>query len=342
MSARRLAFKAMGSPCELHLHTESQARFAEITAAALAEIARLERKYSRYREDSLTSQINARAGDPDGILLDDETASLLDYAGLAWTQSGGLFDITSGVLRRAWDFRSGRLPSRGQIEALRPLVGWDKLGWRRPHLVLPRPGMQLDFGGYVKEYAADRVAELCRELGLAHGLIDLGGDLACVGAHPDGSPWRVGIRHPRAPAGAIASLALAQGGVATSGDYERCLIVGGQRYAHLLNPKTGWPVRGLASVTVVASHCLVAGTASTIAMLKGRGGAAWLDRLGLPSLRVDGRGNLSGSLALAGVHSSGGCSTGSASGSGSQPCSRSRSATSFASDRVANRERVTS
>jgi thiamine biosynthesis lipoprotein len=159
--------------------------------------------------------------------------------------------------------------------------------------------MQLDFGGYVKEYAADRVAALCRELGLCHGLVDLGGDLAVVGPHPDGSAWRVGIRHPRAAAGAIASLALASGGIATSGDYERCLLVDGRRYSHLLNPKTGWPVRGLASVTVAANHCLIAGTASTVAMLKGRRGAAWLDRLGLPSLRVDARGNLSGSLAPA-------------------------------------------
>jgi thiamine biosynthesis lipoprotein len=301
VSARQVRFKAMGSPCQLHLHADSQARFEEIAQAAMAEIARLEQKYSRYREDSLASRINACAGDPEGIELDDETASLLDYAALAWTQSGGLFDITSGVLRRAWDFRSGRLPARREIEALRPLVGWQKLRWRRPQLVLPLPGMQLDFGGYVKEYAADRVAELCRELGLRHGLVDLGGDLAAVGPHPDGSPWRVGIRHPRAPAGAIASLALVRGGVATSGDYERCLVARGRRYAHVLNPKTGWPVRGLASVTVVASHCLIAGTASTVAMLKGtRGGAAWLDQLGVASLRVADDGKLSGSLALEG------------------------------------------
>jgi thiamine biosynthesis lipoprotein len=298
MKARSLRFKAMGSPCQLHLHAESQARFQEAAEAALAEVVRLERKYSRYLEDSLASRINGSAGDPNGSLLDDETASLLDYAALAFEQSGGLFDITSGVLRRAWDFRSGRLPAPEQIEALRPLVGWEKIRWQRPRLVLPLAGMQLDFGGYVKEYAADRVAALCRDLGLRHGLVDLGGDLAAIGPHPDGSPWRVGIRHPRATGGAIASVALSAGGIATSGDYERCLVVDGKRYAHLLNPKTGWPVAGLASVTVAASHCLIAGTASTIAMLKGsRGGPAWLDRLGLPNLRVDAGGALSGPLA---------------------------------------------
>jgi thiamine biosynthesis lipoprotein len=295
---RRIRFKAMGSPCELHLHAESRARFEADAAAARAEIERLEQKYSRYREDSLASRINASAGDPAGVEVDDETAALLDYAALAWEQSGGLFDATSGVLRRAWDFRSGRLPEPAEVEALRPLVGWEKLRWERPRLVLPRAGMQLDFGGFVKEYAADRVAALCRERGVRHGLVDLGGDLAVVGPHPDGSPWRVGIRDPRAPERAIASLLLPTGGVATSGDYERCMIVSGRRYGHVLDPRTGWPVEGLASVTVVASHCLVAGTASTVAMLKGpRAGPAWLDRLGLPSLRIDTDGACSGALA---------------------------------------------
>jgi thiamine biosynthesis lipoprotein len=301
MPARRVAFKAMGSRCELHLEGGSEARLDAVARAGIAEIARLEAKYSRYREDSLASRINASAGDPDGRELDAETASLLDYAELAWRQSDGLFDISSGVLRRAWKLREGRVPEAAEIDALRPLIGWEKIGWRRPRLVLPLAGMQLDFGGFVKEYAADRVAELCRERGLRHGLVDLGGDLAVVGPHPDGSPWRVGIRHPRAPEGAIACVALAAGGIATSGDYERCMLVDGKRYAHILNPKTGWPVEGLASVSVAASHCLIAGTASTIAMLKGgRQGPRWLDRLGLPSLRVTADGAVSGSLAAGG------------------------------------------
>jgi len=298
MQVQRVPFKAMGSPCELHLYSDSQARLDAVATAAIAEVARLERKYSRYQGDSLATRINARAGDPAGLEVDAETASLLDYAALAWQQSEGLFDISSGVLRRVWSLRSGRVPKPAEIEALRPLMGWDKVRWQRPHLILPRAGMELDFGGYVKEYAADRVAELCRAQGLRHGLVDLGGDLAVVGPHPDGSPWRVGIRDPRNRTGAIASIALLAGGIATSGDYERCMLVDGKRYAHILNPKTGWPVEGLASVSVAASHCLIAGTASTIAMLKGgRGGPSWLDRLGLLNLRVGADGKLSGSLA---------------------------------------------
>ena len=244
MLAKRVPFKAMGSPCELHLHAESQARLDSVAGAAIAEVARLEAKYSRYQGDSLASRINASAGDPAGLEIDSETASLLDYADLAWRQSGGLFDISSGVLRRVWNLRAGRVPEPAEIEALRPLIGWDKIRWRRPQLVLPVAGMELDFGGYVKEYAADRVAELCRAAGLRHGLVDLGGDLAVVGPHPDGSPWRVGIRHPRARESALASIALLAGGIATSGDYERCMLVDGKRYAHILEPEDRLARRG--------------------------------------------------------------------------------------------------
>ena len=170
----------------------------------------------------------------------------------------------------------------------------------RPRLVLPHAGMELDFGGFVKEYAADRVVALRRERGARHGMVDLGGDLAVIGPHPDGAPWVVGIRDPRAPQTAMASVSLRAGGIATSGDYERAMIVDGVRYTHVLDPRTGSPVTGLRSVSVVADECLIAGTASTVAMLKGApDGARWLDELGLPNLRMDDAGELSGTLASA-------------------------------------------
>lgn len=291
---RTLGFKAMGSPCALHLHPAPGVDVAAVGRACTVEALRLEQKYSRYRDDSVTSAINRSAGDSTGCEVDDETASLLDYAAIAHRESDGLFDITSGVLRRAWDFRSGRLPSSEALEAARSRVGWHRLEWRRPRLVLPT-GMELDFGGFVKEYAADRLAELARECGVHHGLVDLGGDLAAIGPHPDGSPWQVGVRDPRDPRRAIAAVPLARGGIASSGDYERSMVVAGRRYCHILDPRTGWPVEGLASVSVVASHCLIAGTASTVAMLKGGGeGPRWLDTLGLPNVRVHPGGTLSG------------------------------------------------
>lgn len=274
-------FRAMGSPCELRLysHRADEARIA--AAAARAAIDRLEQRYTRYRPDSLTSRINDAAGRAERIEVDEETAGLLDYAAQAHAQSGGRFDITSGVLRRAWDFRSGRLPAETQIQALLPLVGWPQVEWTRPWLRLPRAGMELDFGGFVKEYAADAAAQACTAHGIAHGLVELGGDIRVIGPHPDGAPWRVGVRHPRDPGKPLAMVDMLAGGLASSGDYERFMIVDGRRYAHILDPRSGWPVEGLAAVSVLAPSCLLAGTASTIAMLQGVEGKAWLQTLGL-------------------------------------------------------------
>jgi thiamine biosynthesis lipoprotein len=293
MALERFRFRAMGSPCELKLHGRSRAALAPLAERCVREIARLELKYSRFRDDSLTAAIDRSAGCEEGIVVDEETAALLDFADTAHRESGGRFDPTSGVLRRVWDFRSNRLPDPDALAQVRGLVGWSKLRWQRPRLVLPIPGMQLDFGGFVKEYAADRVASLCREAGLVSGLVDLGGDLAVVGPHPDGSPWQVGIRNPRRPSEAIARIALASGGIATSGDYERCMIVDGIRYPHLLDPRTGESFRGgPASVSVTAPLCLVAGAATTIAMLHAEDESrGFLADLGLPHLviRQDGR-----------------------------------------------------
>ena len=294
MQLHRLAFRAMGSPCEVRVYGGAEAEATLM--AARAEVARLEVKYSRYRDDSLTARINQSAGDDTGVEVDAETAHLLDYADSCFRQSDGLFDITSGILRRAWNFKSGKLPAQAELDALLPLVGWRQVRWRSPLVVLPKPGMQLDFGGYVKEYAVDRVAELCRARGAQHGLVDLGGDLAVIGPHPNGKPWRVGVRDPRDPEHALGSLPLGWGAIASSGDYERCMVVDGVRYGHILDPRTGWPVRGLASVTIAASHCLVAGTLTTIAMLKGERGAAWLDGTGAPCLYVTDSGRIGGSL----------------------------------------------
>ena len=296
MQLERFRFRAMGSPCELQLWADDRQTAERVADVATAEVARLEQKYSRYREDSLASRINRSAGSACGVIVDDETAALLDFTATAHQESEGRFDPTSGVLRRIWDFHSGQLPSEKQIQKTLRLVGWSKIRWERPHLSLPVVGMELDWGGFVKEYAADRVAELCRSLGIRSGLIDLGGDLAVVGPHPDGSPWIAGIRNPRQPEQAMAQIALSGGGLATSGDYERFMIVDGQRYSHLLDPRTGESFRaGPASISAKADHCLIAGVTTTIAMLHEENECeAFLSRVGLPHLGVTRNGRLFG------------------------------------------------
>jgi thiamine biosynthesis lipoprotein len=287
----------MGSPCELRLYTSDRARADAAASAAQARVQELEHRYSRYRDDSVTTRINRSAGTAEGVEVDEETAGLLDYAAAAHEQSDGLFDLTSGVLRRAWDFKSNRVPTKKEIAALLPLVGWGKVVWRRSRLALPVAGMELDFGGFVKEYAADCAAQVCRGAGIVHGLVELGGDLALIGPHPDGSSWRVGVQHPRDLTKPIAYVEIGEGAIATSGDYERFMEIGGKRYCHLLNPKTGMPASHLSSVSVLAPQCLIAGTATTIAMLKEKAGPEWLRQLGLPQLCFDQQLRPSGNLA---------------------------------------------
>jgi FAD:protein FMN transferase len=297
----RHPFKAMGGPCELQLYADSAATARAALAAAEAEVRRLETKYSRYRDDSVTSAINRAAGGA-AVDVDAETARLLDYAHTAWQQSGGVFDLSTGALRRAWDFKAKRVPSQAQVDEVLRHVGWDKLSWRAPALSLPA-GMELDFGGIVKEYAADCAARVLATAGIAHGFAELGGDIAIVGAHPDGAPWRVGVRDPRDPERAIATLELDGGAIASSGDYERFFESGGRRYCHILDPRSGWPAQGLASVSVVAPQCLVAGTTSTIAMLMGpTEGPRWLEQLGLPHLCIGADGAVHGTLARFAPH----------------------------------------
>lgn len=291
------AFAAMGSPCEIRVFARDPVHGTRVFDAARAEVERLEQRYSRYRSDSLLADINRVAARGGGIDVDAETASLLDYADTCYRQSDGLFDITSGLLRAVWRFDGRRAPEASEVASLLARIGWDKLERRGSRLHFP-PGMELDFGGIVKEYAADRVAALCQQHGVQHGFVNLGGDIRIVGPQPDGRSWQIGIQHPRrAQETALGNLPLHSGALATSGDYARCMVIDGVRYGHILNPKTGWPVRHLASVTVVSDFCVVAGSASTIAMLKEADGPGWLAALGVPHLWIDTEGRSGGSLA---------------------------------------------
>jgi FAD:protein FMN transferase len=279
-------FFAMGSDCAVHLYADSKSEFEYFAGAAEAEVVRIEKRYSRYQPDSELSRINAAAAQGQCIRIDEEVSGLVEYAKACFTKSDGAFDITSGILRAAWDFSASRPPDQASIDRLLPRVGLDKIEIFEDSLRFSQPGQELDFGGLGKEYAADRAAEVCAALGAKCGFIDLAGDIRVIGPQPDGTPWIIGIRHPREPSLVIAQIALTSGALATSGDYERYFEYEGRRYCHILDPRTGWPVQGLSSVTVIADRCLVAGSLSTIAMLKGYDGANWLQELGVRHVLV--------------------------------------------------------
>jgi len=292
----RFQFKAMSAPCELQLYSSNQAHAAYAAEAVIRDVARIEQKYSRYRSDNLMFHINQAARQGVSVEVDDETAGLLDYAQACYQQSDGLFDISSGGLRNIWDFDSAQIPAERLITQQLETIGWDKVSWNQPLLEFKVAGMELDFGGIGKEYAADRAVSICRQLDVTAGLVDLGGDIGVIGTHPDQRPWRVGLRDAHNPSTVSGIIQVTVGAVATSGDYQRYMLVDGKRFSHIFNPLTGWPVDSLAAVTVVADHCIVAGSACTIAMLKGDKGAAWLKNAGFSHVWTDTTGNVGGNL----------------------------------------------
>lgn len=291
---KRFSFKAMGSYCEIQIYDDSRVNAKRTVRKLTAEVNRLERKYSRYRNDNVVADINQSAGKPLGIRIDSETIALFRHALSCYEQSDGLFDVTAGVLNRIWDFRSAKVPSQQEIDDLLPLVGFSKLSWRKSRLLLPAR-MEIDFGGIVKEYAADAAAKLGRSLGVSHGLINLGGDFAVIGPQPDELAWTVGVANPKKERSLMAKIDLLDGGLASSGDYERFFMHEGKRYSHILNPKTGWPSSGLRAVSVAANLCTVAGSVATIAMLKAEDEAlSFLQESGLSHVYMDGDEGISG------------------------------------------------
>ena len=270
-------FRAMASPCQVLSRAERTTAWEQVRAAAM-EAWRTEAKYSRYRAGNVIDRINTANGMP--VEVDEETANLLDFAADLHRLSGGRFDISSGVLREVWTFDgSDRVPAAQHVEHVLRRVGWDKIAWERPWLTLA-PGMQIDLGGIGKEYAVDRAVQLAGALDAAPCLVNFGGDIAAIGATPGVEPWRVGIESiDPGPAKPLKRVALAHGGLATSGDARRFVLKDGVRYGHLLDPRSGWPVAGAPrSVTVAADTCTQAGMLSSFAMLMGSGAEAFLER----------------------------------------------------------------
>jgi len=260
-------FSAMAGPCELLLPATERPSARELGDVAAAEAWRIEKKYSRYRQDSVLAWIHAQQGST--VRLDEETASLMDFAEQCFVISDGLFDITSGILRRAWKFDgSDRVPDVAAVRNLLPLIGFNKVRWRNPFLTVP-DGMELDLGGIGKEYAVDRAYDLLMARCPAPFLVNFGGDLRASRPLPHG-PWKVGIERPDGVHAAAMMLEVEYGALATSGDSHRFLLKDGIRFGHVLDPRTGWPVPDAPrSVTVAASSCTEAGLLSTLAMLEG-------------------------------------------------------------------------
>lgn len=254
---------------------ESRRRAAEAVRAGFREVARLEALLSPYRSGSAIWRINkAAAGSPTRrVKVGQEVFNLVHQSLRVSRSSGGAFDITFAPLERLWRFSGpgrGQVPGPAALKQALGLVGFKhvELDYDTPAIRLKKTGMRLGLGGIAKGYAVDQVARVLRHRGLSHFIVDGGGDLYVAGRHPDRN-WRVGIKDPRKPSDYFASLPVTNKAVVTSGDYERYFMHRGRRYHHILDPRTGKPAAGLASVTVVARTGMLADALATAAFVLG-------------------------------------------------------------------------
>ena len=202
--------------------------------------------------------------------LSPETAELLGAALDLCRRTGGALDISIYPVLRTWGFTTGEyaVPSEDSLSALLPLVDYTRVDLNGSTASLPG-GMEIDLGSVAKGYTGDALAHLLKENGVTSALLDLGGNIQAVGAKPDGSPWRVGVRDPEGD-GNVGVVEVTDKAVITSGGYERYFEQDGVRYWHILDPKTGKPARnGLASVTVVGENGLLCDALSTALFVMG-------------------------------------------------------------------------
>jgi len=289
----KISFFAMASPCEVlveipelldstSLNNGTNNKpvpeiINHLARSITNEVWRIEDKYSRYNENSICSKINASEGKI--VSLDNETALLLNFAKVCYKLSDGLFDISSGVLRKIWHFDcSDNIPSQQQIDKQLLHVGWHKVNFTEQSINLPA-GMEIDFGGIGKEYAVDRCILLIKEITDAAVLVNLGGDLAATKPRSENKPWVIGVEHPGFENKTEMVVSLFQGALATSGNAKRFLEKDGVRYSHILNAKTGHSiVDAPRSITVASQQCVQAGILATLSILQGKGAEAYLEK----------------------------------------------------------------
>jgi FAD:protein FMN transferase len=238
---------------------------------ALDEADRIERLLTVFRDTSEVSRLN-RESAGSAVRTDPEVFDLLERCARLHAETGGAFDVTSTPLSRTWGFlrREGRVPASREIDATRALVGMDRvtLDPRALSVRFARPGMALNFGAIGKGYAVDRMGGLLRARSVRHALVSAGGSsVLAVGGH--GRGWSIDIRSPRVASGRIARLYLRDGALGTSGAGEQFVVVDGTRYGHVIDPRTGWPARGVASASVITGDATRADALSTAFLIGG-------------------------------------------------------------------------
>ena len=267
----QLTFRAMSTACRLNFRAATAQLAERVQSQALEWTADFEARYSRFIPESIIGQINAAAGDG-WLEVDAETEHIFKLCQEMVLLTRGAFDPAALPFIQLWNWKAKPplVPSAGAVEAARLVAGWDKVERRAGAIRLPRAGMGIDLGGIGKEYAVDQVLRLAREAGLLDVLVDFGQDVRVYGQAPGRGAWHVGLEDPRRPGHCWSGVAVTNHAVATSGDYYRAFVADGQRYGHILDPRSGQPTaNGCLAVTVIAASCTQAGVLATSAFVLG-------------------------------------------------------------------------
>ena len=267
----KLQFRAMSTHCQVNFHGVSATVARDFQHDVLDWVAWFEATYSRFIPESLVGRINAAAGEQ-WVETDPETDRLLSLCHELFFFTRGSFDPTALPLIKLWNWKQSPpvLPDDPAIQAALKLVGWGKVQRRKGAIRLPERGMGLDFGGIGKEYAVDCVINMALQRGITNVLVDFGQDVRVHGHSLDKPFWRIGLDDATNPGECWTGIHITDHAATTSGDYLRHFEIGGRRYGHILDPRTGYPaLNDCRAVSVIAPSCTIAGLLSTSVCILG-------------------------------------------------------------------------
>jgi thiamine biosynthesis lipoprotein len=263
----------MGNKFELTVVGQDEHSAMEQIDAGIEEIRRIERLLTTFNDESETSLINSNAGVA-AVRVSHETFSLIERSIRISQLTQGAFDITYGSIdKRLWNFDTTmrQLPDKETAKRMVRLINYHNiiLNEENGTVFLKEKGMRIGFGGIGKGYAAEQAKKVMKAMGAGSGIVNASGDLAVWGFQPDGSPWTIGIVDPNVRHRIFSYLNVTNLAIATSGNYEKFVIIDGKRYSHTINPRTGLPVTGIKSVTILCPNAEFADAIATPVMIMG-------------------------------------------------------------------------
>lgn len=267
------AVKLMGNCFEISVVADDETWANEMIDAAIAEIRRIEKLLTTFGDDSETNLVNANAG-IQPVLVSRETIELVQRSIRISTLTQGAFDITYGSIdKKLWNFDSAMtaLPDAATARKMVQLINYRNvlIDETAGTVFLKKPGMRIGFGGIGKGYAAEKTKLLLQEAGVKSGIVNASGDLTAWGVQPNGKPWTIGIAHPDMAGLPFSYLNISNMAIATSGNYEKFVLIGGKKYSHTINPRTGLPVTGIKSVTIICPNAEMADAMATPVTIMG-------------------------------------------------------------------------